>query len=106
MCGQTIFAAMQMPSDVAPMQMTSAVEASAKDLGLSRLQLVSRAYHDALFMAQIAPSGMIFIPCQNGWSHRPDEYSSPEAIENGVKVLALTLASLAGHGAAVDKSEL
>ncbi|KAK9819221.1 hypothetical protein WJX74_007312 [Apatococcus lobatus] len=87
-------------------EVTSAVAASVKDLGLSSLQLVSRAYHDALFMAQIAPSGMIFIPCRHGWSHRPDEYSSPEAIENGVKVLALTLARLAGQGVDVDRSEL
>lgn len=27
---------------------------------------------------QIAPTGMIFIPCRNGWSHRPDEYASPQ----------------------------
>ena len=106
MRGQTNIAAMQVMSTVAPMQVTRAVEASTKDLGLSTLQLVSRAYHHALFMAQIAPSGMIYIACRNGWSHRPDEYASPAAIENGVKVLALTLARLAGQGAATDKSEL
>ena len=39
---------------------------------------------------------MIFIPCRNGWSHRPDEYSSPEDIARGVQALALTLAKLAG----------
>lgn len=39
---------------------------------------------------------MIFIPCRNGWSHRPDEFSSEDAIAKGVKVLALTLAKLAG----------
>jgi ureidoglycolate amidohydrolase len=38
---------------------------------------------------------MIFIPCKGGVSHRPDEYSSPEAIGHGVEVLALTLAELA-----------
>lgn len=35
---------------------------------------------------QIAPTGMIFIPCRNGWSHRPDEHASPEDIARGVKV--------------------
>jgi hypothetical protein len=34
---------------------------------------------------QIAPTGMIFIPCRGGWSHRPDEYASPQDIERGVK---------------------
>ena len=78
---------------------------ATKQLGLSHKQMVSRAYHDSLFMAQIAPAGMIFIPCRNGWSHRPDEFSSAVDIENGVKTLALTLAELAGS-AGPDKTEL
>jgi len=57
--------------------------------------MVSRAYHDSLFMARVAPTGMIFIPCRDGVSHRPDEYASPEAIEAGVEVLAGALAELA-----------
>ena len=39
---------------------------------------------------------MIFIPCRNGWSHRPDEFAAPADIERGVRALALTLAPLAG----------
>jgi len=57
--------------------------------------MVSRAYHDSLFMSRIAPVGMLFIPCQNGYSHRPDEFAAPEDIEAGVMVLAETLATLA-----------
>jgi len=49
---------------------------------------------------QIAPTGMIFIPCRNGWSHRPDELASPADIGRGVEVLALTLARLAGEAGA------
>lgn len=86
-------------------QVVNAVQGAAKQLGLSQKQMVSRAYHDSLFMAQIAPAGMIFIPCKNGWSHRPDEYASPDDIENGVRTLALTLAELAGS-AVSDRSEL
>ncbi len=71
-----------------------ASEVSAKELELATLPMVSRAYHDALFMARLCPTGMIFIPCKDGLSHRPDEYSSPEAIERGVGVLARTLAKL------------
>ncbi|MGL4610634.1 MAG: M20 family metallo-hydrolase [Trueperaceae bacterium] len=70
------------------------IEQSAKDLSLQTLPMVSRAYHDSLFMARLCPVSMIFIPCKNGWSHRPDEYSSPEAITNGVNVLAHTLMKL------------
>ncbi|HEU0039010.1 MAG TPA: M20 family metallo-hydrolase [Verrucomicrobiae bacterium] len=64
-------------------------------LGLSVKKMISRAYHDTLFMAQVCPTTMIFIPCRGGVSHRPDEYSSPEQIKNGVAVLARTLAELA-----------
>jgi ureidoglycolate amidohydrolase len=58
--------------------------------------MISRAYHDTLFMARIAPVGMLFIPCRNGHSHRPDEYADPDDIARGTLVLAETLASLSG----------
>jgi N-carbamoyl-L-amino-acid hydrolase len=57
--------------------------------------MISRAYHDSLFMARIAPVGMLFIPCREGVSHRPDEYASPEGIADGARVLAHALAQLA-----------
>ncbi len=59
--------------------------------------LVSRAYHDSLFLGRIAPMGMIFIPCRGGVSHLPEEYASPEDIEAGATVLADALAELAGQ---------
>ncbi|XP_076893939.1 ureidoglycolate hydrolase-like [Bidens hawaiensis] len=71
-----------------------AMESAARDLGLTHKKMISRAYHDSLFMARKAPMGMIFIPCYKGYSHKPEEYASPEDIANGVKVLALTLAKL------------
>ncbi len=71
-----------------------ATEAACQQLGLKWQRMVSRAYHDSLFMAGMFPTGMIFIPCSGGVSHRPDEYASPEAIQHGVEVLALTMATL------------
>jgi len=65
------------------------------ELQLPAKRMVSRAYHDTLFMAQVCPATMIFIPCRGGVSHRPDEYSSPEQIRRGVEVLALMLGRLA-----------
>jgi acetylornithine deacetylase/succinyl-diaminopimelate desuccinylase-like protein len=62
---------------------------------LSFIPMVSRAYHDSVFMSRVAPVAMLFIPCRNGYSHRPDEYASPEDIRRGVVVLAETLATLA-----------
>jgi N-carbamoyl-L-amino-acid hydrolase len=60
-------------------------------------RMVSRAYHDSLFMARVAPTAMIFIPCRNGYSHRPDEYAAPEDIARGASVLAEALAGRAKH---------
>jgi acetylornithine deacetylase/succinyl-diaminopimelate desuccinylase-like protein len=74
----------------------TAAESACHDVRLRSKRMVSRAYHDSLFMAQVCPTGMIFIPCRGGVSHRPDEYASPEAIRSGVVVLARTLATLAG----------
>lgn len=58
-------------------------------------KMISRAYHDSLFMAQVCPTTMIFIPCRGGVSHRPDEFSSTRQIEKGTRVLAETLLKLA-----------
>jgi len=67
---------------------------SCRKHALTFLPMISRAYHDSLFMARIAPTAMLFIPCRNGYSHRPDEYASPEDIARGTLVLAETLAAL------------
>jgi ureidoglycolate amidohydrolase len=61
----------------------------------SSQRIISRAYHDSLFMSLIAPTAMLFIPSRGGVSHRPDEYSSPEAIGQGALVLAEALARIA-----------
>jgi ureidoglycolate amidohydrolase len=73
-----------------------AIQESCDALGLTSRRMISRAYHDSLFMAGIAPTGMIFIPCKDGISHRPEEFSTPEAIARGIEALAMTLARLAG----------
>jgi N-carbamoyl-L-amino-acid hydrolase len=64
------------------------------ELGLSYQVMVSRAYHDSLFMARLCPTAMVFIPCRAGVSHRPDEHVEPEQICQGVAVLAHGLAHL------------
>ena len=83
------------PAQCAP-NVVDAIEAACSARGLQHRRMISRAYHDSLFMSRIAPTGMIFIPCRDGVSHRPEEYASPEAIGRGVEVLADTLAVLAG----------
>ena len=81
------------PATCSPRVIDALVEA-AEENGLPYKKMVSRAYHDSLFMARIAPVGMVFIPCRGGVSHRPDEYSAPQEIETGARVLASALAKL------------
>jgi ureidoglycolate amidohydrolase len=83
------------PAQCAPAIVDALSQACSK-YHLASMKMVSRAYHDSLFMSRIAPVAMLFIPCRNGYSHRPDEYASPEDIACGVLVLAETLALLAG----------
>ena len=70
------------------------LEEICAEAGLRSRRMVSRAYHDTSFIAQVAPVAMIFIPCKGGVSHRADEYASPAAIGAGVRVLAVALARL------------
>jgi ureidoglycolate amidohydrolase len=73
------------------------LEAICTQQGVPYKKMVSRAYHDSLFMARIAPIAMIFIPCRNGVSHRPDEYAAPADIALGAHILASVLGKLASE---------
>ena len=72
-----------------------AAEAAAQELGLRWRRMISGAYHDAMIVGARVPIGMIFVPSVGGISHHPDEYTAPEDLERGVRVLAGTLARLA-----------
>jgi ureidoglycolate amidohydrolase len=81
------------PANCAP-AIIDALSQSCRKHELNFIRMVSRAYHDSLFISRIAPVAMLFIPCRNGYSHRPDEYAAPEDIVRGTLVLAETLAAL------------
>ena len=89
-----------LPHTCAPI-VRSAISRSARALKLTQRPMVSRAYHDSLFMGRLGvPTGMVFIPCRKGISHTPEEYVTPKDLGNGVRVLSLILKDLAGE--AVD----
>lgn len=81
------------PATCAPLVRDSLASAANKH-AIPFKTMVSRAYHDSLFMSRIAPTGMLFIPCRHGYSHRPDEYASPEDIARGALILAESLSAL------------
>jgi N-carbamoyl-L-amino-acid hydrolase len=70
------------------------IEASAKSIGLTTKYLPSGAGHDAQYMAQIAPTGMIFCPSVGGISHSPKEFTKPHDVVNGANVLLQTVLGL------------
>ncbi|MFE5671643.1 M20 family metallo-hydrolase [Agromyces sp. NPDC056523] len=73
-----------------------AAAASAHDLGLPTMRLMSGAGHDAQEIAAIAPTAMIFVRGQHdGISHNPREYSTPDDCAAGIAVLGTTLLRLA-----------
>jgi ureidoglycolate amidohydrolase len=82
------------PAECAP-EIIEALSDSCANFKQPFIRMVSRAYHDTLFISRIAPVAMLFIPCRNGYSHRPDEFATPEDIARGVTILAETLAGLA-----------
>ncbi len=67
---------------------------AAQSLGLSYKLMPSGAGHDAQDMAQIAPTGMIFVPSVDGISHAPAEYTTAEDMANGADVLLRTVLAL------------
>jgi len=82
------------PAQCAP-EVVAALERACDTHGLRYDRMISRAYHDSLFLARIAPTAMLFIPCRGGVSHRPDEYAAPADIARGALVLAEALGTLA-----------
>jgi beta-ureidopropionase / N-carbamoyl-L-amino-acid hydrolase len=65
----------------------AAVESAARRLGHSTMRLVSGAGHDAVYLARLAPTGMIFVPCKDGISHNEIEDAKPEHLAAGCDVL-------------------
>jgi len=65
----------------------AAVRAAAERLGLSHRDNVSGAGHDAVYMARVAPTAMIFTPCIDGISHNEAENMTKEWAAAGGSVL-------------------
>ena len=60
---------------------------AAKELGIPHIDMFSAAGHDACKLAEIAPTAMIFVPCEKGISHNELENATPEDLAAGTQVL-------------------
>ena len=84
------------PAQLFQPECVEAVGRAAAKLGYSHMPAVSGAGHDAVYMAKLAPSGMIFIPCKDGISYNEIEDAKPEHIEAGCNVLLHAMLERAG----------
>ena len=73
------------------------VERAAQALTLSHRRMASGASHDAMYMARVCPTGMIFVPCERGISHNEAENAKPEDLAAGARVLTAALLELANR---------
>jgi N-carbamoyl-L-amino-acid hydrolase len=72
-------------------------EAAANALGFTNMRLASGASHDAMYMARVCPTGMIFVPCEKGISHNEAENANAADLAAGARVLTAALVDLANR---------
>ena len=82
------------PAPCSP-ELINIIAESCRELGITELQMPSGAGHDAMQIVNLCPIGMIFIRSQNGISHHPAEWSTPEDCAQGAQVLYQSVLKLA-----------
>jgi beta-ureidopropionase / N-carbamoyl-L-amino-acid hydrolase len=65
----------------------SAVENAAKSLGYGNMPIISGAGHDAVYLSRVAPTAMVFVPCEDGISHNEIENATKDDVAAGCDVL-------------------
>ncbi len=83
-----------MPPANFPPKVLEALDRAAAKAGLATKSMLSGAFHDALFVNRVAPSAMIFVPCRDGLSHNEAEYTSPDHVVSGARMLLLATAEI------------
>jgi beta-ureidopropionase / N-carbamoyl-L-amino-acid hydrolase len=83
------------PCRFAP-DLVDSVRQSAQALGLTHRDIVSGAAHDAVYLARVAPTAMIFVPCEGGISHNEIENARREDRAAGCSVLLKAVLARAG----------
>ena len=77
--------------------LVDAVRQGAQRAGLSVMDVVSGAGHDAVYVARTAPAAMIFVPCKDGISHNEIEDAQPAHLSAGANVLLHAMLARAGR---------
>jgi len=74
----------------------NAVRNAADRAGFTHRDIISGAGHDAVYLAGVAPTGMIFVPCEDGISHNEVENATPEDCASGCQVMLHAVLEQAG----------
>lgn len=77
-------------------QLRAVLTDQAEDLGLSHRVMVSGAGHDAMIMAGLAPTGLVFVPSRGGLSHTPEEWTDYAQLARGADLIFAALRRLSG----------
>jgi N-carbamoyl-L-amino-acid hydrolase len=78
-------------------EVTACVERAAAAFNLPHRRMPSGASHDAMYMARLCPTAMIFVPCEGGVSHNEAENAKPADLAAGARVLTAALVDLANR---------
>jgi N-carbamoyl-L-amino-acid hydrolase len=96
-CGVVVTETLHSP----PVEFDPAIRARLRNAAtrqaLAHMDMVSGATHDAKYMADLCPSGMLFVPCRGGVSHNESEYAAPADLAAGTKILAEVMLELANR---------
>lgn len=89
-CSVDVVPMMDMAAVAFPETMVELVEEGARSAGASHRRILSGAFHDATFIAGIAPAAMLFSPCRDGVSHNEAEFVDPAGVVCAAEVLLTT----------------
>jgi N-carbamoyl-L-amino-acid hydrolase len=73
------------------------IDTAAGQLGFKKMRILSGAGHDAMHLAKVCPTGMIFVPCERGVSHNETENATAADLAAGTRVLADVLVEMANR---------
>ncbi|MCA0432187.1 MAG: Zn-dependent hydrolase [Proteobacteria bacterium] len=68
-------------------ELIECVRSGAKQAGYASREMASGAGHDAAYIARVAPTTMVFVPCLGGISHNEAESTTLEECGAGAQVL-------------------
>jgi len=96
-CGVSVVETLNSPPIAFDPAIRDLLRKAAAHHALPHMDIVSGATHDAKYMVDLCPSGMLFVPCRGGISHNEAEYAAPSDLAAGAKTLAEVMLELASN---------